>query len=501
MKKHDFKVSAKAGTYSAVMTCIFLAAVIVVNLIVNALPSKYRIFDTTAEDMFTFDEKTDSFIASVVRDVTVYHIYSEGMADPYLSEVLEIYSERNSHIKVEHLDQTKNPTFIEQHTDEQVTDNSMIVVSDLRSKYIPATDVYYIYCEMLGGRVDASTFQYYQQMYYQYYGQVLEYSQIFAGQNVVASGIDFVTKTDIPKAYVFSGHGAPSLNTTVSEWMKLQNYATEELALTDETISLDGAEPKVKEVPEDADMLIITGLTADITTAELGSITRYVKRGGDLLVMSHFSMAEFENLRTLAAVYGIDSNASLVIEGDKSHYTSNEFNIVGDGEQNTFAAGYSYPIYMPLSHGMKLSETMPEGMKGTVLVKTSDDAFAKKVGFDQGSTDYLTKQEGDVDGPFDLGVRVECEGAGTVIWLSSNYHIINETGDSSGRGARMLFEASVNDLCGGVETISLRTVEIGASYLNVTEGAASTWGIIVIGIIPLGFIGVGLFIWLRRRSK
>ena len=483
------------------MTGIVLAAVIVINLIVNSLPAKYTKIDTTAESMFTFDEKTEAFIDSLERDVTVYHIYSEGMEDPYLSELLERYSEKNSHIKVKQLDQTKNPTFIEEHTNEQVSDNSMIIVSAERSKYVPSTDIYYIYCEALGGRVDASTFEYYQQMYYQYYGTVLEYSQIFAGENAVAAGIDYVTMTNIPKAYLLSGHGEPELNYTVSEWLKLQNYQTEKLLLTDEQLGLDGTKTEVKDVPADADMVIITGLGSDITKEELASLTKYVAGGGDLLVMSDFSAAEFENFRALAATYGIDNNMSLVIETDTSSYTNTAFNIVGKGQENTIAAGYSYPIYMPLSQGMKLSETMPEGMKGTVLVKTSDGAFAKKAGFDQKDTEYMTKQEGDSDGPIALGVSVECEGAGNVIWLSSNYHMVNSAMDSSGTGACMLFVSCVNELCGGADTISVRTVELGTSYLNVTDGAAATWGVIVIGIIPLAFIGIGFAVWLRRRSR
>ena len=494
-------MSAKAGTYSAVMTGILLAVVIVLNLIVNALPTKYKSFDVTAESMFTFDEKTEDFIASVSQDVTIYHIFSEGMEDPYLAEVLERYAEDNSHIKIKSLDQTKNPTFIEEHTNEQVTDNSLIIVSTARSKYVPATDVYYIYCEALGGRVDASTFEYYQQMYYQYYGTVLEYSQIFAGESVVAAGIDYVTMTNIPKAYLFAGHGAPALNYTVSEWMKLQNYQTEELYLIDEQISLDSAGATVIEVPSDADMVIITGLSSDITEGELASLKRYVERGGDLLVLSDYSAATYENFRALAAAYGIDNNMSLVIEGDTNNYKSTAFNIVGNAQQNSFAYGYSYPIYMPLSHGMKMSETMPEGMSATLLLTTSDSAFAKKTGFDPSDTNYTTKQEGDVDGPITLGVKVSCEGAGNVIWFSSNYHVVNNISDNSGTGACMLFVSAVNDLCGGADTISVRTIELGSTYLNVTEGAASTWGFIVIGIIPLSFIGIGFAIWLRRRSK
>ncbi len=500
MKNKKMKVGAKAGAYSAVLTVIVVAAAIVVNLIVNSLPSKYIKLDTTAESMFTFDEKTEAFIAGLSEDVTVYHIAQEGYEDPYLTEILVRYSDMNSHITVETVDPGKNPTFVEQYTDQSVSNNSLIITGAERSKLVPSTDVYYIWCEAFGGQIDQATFEYYAQSYYYQYGSFPEYSQIFAGENAVASGIDYVTMDDIPKIYLLSGHDEPALNFTLTEWLKLQNYETQQLSLSEENLGLDGGSATVKSVPDDADMVVITGLSRDISEAELSVLTDYVGSGGNLLVLSNYTDANFANFTKLAAAYGIDNNMSLAIETNAASYSSTPHNILAKVSDHSFVAGISN-VYLPYSHAMKLSESMPEGMKGSVLLSTSDGAFAKKVGFDTSSNTAMTKQEGDVDGPFALAALVECEGAGNVLWVSSNYYMMTEDRYGTGTGACLVFASAVGNLCGTAETISVHTVELGNSYLNVTEGSASMWGIILIGVIPLAFIGVGFAVWMKRRSN
>ncbi len=497
---NKMKTGARAGAYSAILTAVVIAVAVIANLIVNSLPSKYLKLDTTQDSMFTFDEKTEEFIKGLSEDVTVYHIAQEGAEDPYLTEVLERYSDMNSHISVEKVDPATRPAFTSKYTEDAVSNNSMIIESADRFKLIPSSDVYYIWCEQLGGKVDSATFEYYAQSYYQYYGTQLEASSVFAGESVVAAGIDYVTMTDIPKLYLLSGHDEPALNSSLTEWIKLRNYETAQLTLTEEVLGLEGGSAVVGEVPEDADMVIITGLSKDLSTEELGRLTDYVSRGGDLLIMTNYTMAEFPNLTRLAAAYGVNMEMSLVIETDTQYYSGSQFNVKAQADDSALVSGISN-IFMPYSQGMKLSETMPEGMTAATLLRASDKAFAKKVGFDTQDKSYAQKAEGDVEGPILLGVQVDVEGAGSVSILSSNYYMIQEDRYGSGTGANTVFTAIVGEACGAAETISVRTIQMTDSYLNVTEGSANIWGIIIIGILPIAFIGTGLAVWMRRRSN
>ena len=93
MKKNPLKNGAKAGAYSAVLTVIVIAAAIIINLIVSALPSKYTKIDTSQDSVFSFSERTEKYVEGIKDDITVYHICEDGMEDKYLTEILDRYGE------------------------------------------------------------------------------------------------------------------------------------------------------------------------------------------------------------------------------------------------------------------------------------------------------------------------------------------------------------------------------------------------------------------------
>ena len=502
MKKNSFKMGARAGTYSAILTIVVIAVAIVVNLIVNSLPAKYLRIDTSADSMFTFDPKTEVFIAGVSEDVDVYHIVTKGSEDPYLTEILDRYADMNKHIRVQQIDLAANPTFVEKYTEETVTENSIIVENKDKYRVISTEDVHY-YTDSSGEKMDY--YRAYSKFleYYQTYGIELEFSQVFAGESAIASAIDYVTKTDLPKVYFLSGHGEAELNAALTYWFKYNNYETETLTLTERSEQSDllGAETVVGEarpVPDDADMVIITGLTRDITESELASLNDYVSDGGNLLVTSYYTMTEFENFTELASTYGLDINMSLAVESNSSYYYSDPSNIKAQVSDHVVVKGLTN-TYVKRAQGFKIAETMPDGMTATALLSTSDSGFAKKVDFNAQSTSWKKQEEGDIGGPVVLAAQVELEDAGSVTWFGSSYYLTTDF-KSIGEGYCMAFANSVVYACGISDNISVHTVELKQSVLTVPDGSAGFWGVMLIGIIPLTFIGIGLTVWMRRRS-
>ena len=129
-------------------------------------------------------------------------------------------------------------------------------------------------------------------------------------------------------------------------------------------------------------------------------------------------------------------------------------------------------------------------------MSTSDKSFAKPLGYDTTKI-KTTKEEGDIEGPLSVAVLVECDGAGSVAWFSSDYYLTQ----AADNGFCSVYSGAVGYICGKVETCTVDAVKLTSSYLEVTESSATMWGVITIGIIPLAFIGTGFVVWLRRRSK
>ncbi len=516
MKNQKLKVGAKAGMYSVILTVIVLAAAIVVNLIVGALPSKYTKIDTTSDKVFTFSETTEKFISSLEDDVKIYYVCEDGAEDTYLSKALERFKEMSSHISVEQVSPSTQPALIEKYVDESTSlaSNSLIVTSGETSKVVSYGDIYYIYCEVLGGKISYDEFNSMNQQYYNYYGMSLEqyyaqstgstlqYSVNFAGEGAILSGIDYVTTDDLPKIYVLGADEEVTLNSVLSSIFKQSNYIVEPLTLSESSTGLDTSASVYKEIPEDADTILILGVMADISDQELSTLQGYVADGGNLIVATDYTSPKYENLRKLASTYGLDIATSVVLESEAANYSGAKFKI--KAQSGGVLADFGYDIIVPQAHGIKVSETMPEGMSATELLYTSGTAYAKPLGFD--TSGKLDKAEGDIEGKLALAVNVTCEGAGTVSWFASDYYLLGDVqGYSSDYNNHLIYNyayaANLASVCGKVETVTADAIELSSAYLSVTDGSANLWGIITIGIVPLAFIGVGFAVWLRRRSK
>ena len=92
--------SFRAGGYSIAATAILLVMVIIINLLVGALPSKFTKFDITDNKLYSISEQTRSVVKSIDKEITVYWIITEGSEDSYLKSLLDLVQEQSDLIKV-----------------------------------------------------------------------------------------------------------------------------------------------------------------------------------------------------------------------------------------------------------------------------------------------------------------------------------------------------------------------------------------------------------------
>jgi ABC-2 type transport system permease protein len=87
------------------------------------------------------------------------------------------------------------PTFAAQYTDETVANNSLVVESGERSRYIAYDDIYVTTTDM-----------------YSY-----SYTTSFDGEGAITSAIDYVVSESMPQLYLVEGHGESDLPSTFAE--------------------------------------------------------------------------------------------------------------------------------------------------------------------------------------------------------------------------------------------------------------------------------------------
>lgn len=484
LKKLDFSGIAasfktrsfRVGGYSVAAAVLVLAIAVVANMLVNALPAAWTQHDITQNGYFSISDQTEQVLEGLQEDVTIYWVVRDGGEDTTLGLLLEKYEGYSDHIKVVKKDPDLYPTFVQQYTDE-VEDNSLIVESEKRNTYVSYYDVY---------EYDYSS--------YYYTGT---YDVSFAGESSLTSAIYYVTSGNLPKLYTLTGHGETDLSTTYTEAVEKENVTMSELSLLAE-----GG------VPGDCDCLLILLPQSDLAAEELTLVQEYLKNGGNLLLITdpQETAGSRPNLDALMADYGVSESEGIVVEGSSSYYAfQTPYYLLPDLMSHSITSPLmsdGYYILMPIAHGLTVAGELPETVEVSTLLQTSDGAFSKVDGY---SLSTYEKEDGDINGPFKLGVAVTDtidDGLESkIIWFSSGGLVDDSSNEKVSGGNEDLFLNAVNWLCGQDSSISIRAKSLSYEYLTMDSGTAAGLSLLVVGLIPAACLVAGIVIVYRRKHR
>ena len=136
-KKKKLKIntrSLKHFSLSAAFTVIFIAAVVLVNVIVAVISDRVGIAaDLTGGSLYTLDETTEKYLKEQLSaDVTITVLNSEqtfrqSQNTRQVSEILERMENASGHIDIKYLNLDQNPNYVSQFGGEML-DTDYIVV-------------------------------------------------------------------------------------------------------------------------------------------------------------------------------------------------------------------------------------------------------------------------------------------------------------------------------------------------------------------------------------
>ena len=462
----------KNGSYSSIMIVVFVAIIIVINMIVGNLPSKYTQLDISSEKLYTIGDETKAMLKDLDKDVIIYQIAQSGSEDETISNLLQRYADEYDHITVEQKDPVVNPKFISEYTSDNLSSNSLIIVCGDRNKVVNYNNIY-------ESSLDYNTYSY--------------KTTGFDGEGQITSAIAYVTSENLPVMYTLEGHGEQDLDSTVKEDIEKANMEIKSLNLLTE-----------ESVPEDASCLLIDAPTTDISEDEKTALIEYLENGGKAMIFSDYTGQEMPNFDAVLENYGVNRVDGLVFEGDSQHYaaqmpyylvpTINSTDITSD------LVSSGYYILMPYAQGIQKSEDVRDTVTIESLLTTSDSAYSKT----DVNSGTLSKEDGDV--PFDLGVSitetVDTDKETHIIYYSTSNLLQSQVNQMVSGGNEKLVMASLSALVDTEDstTVSIPSKSLEVSYLTLTAYDASFWKICVIGLIPGAFLLVGFMIWLKRRK-
>lgn len=469
-KKHLKNRAFKKGTYSVGMMFAVLAIIVIINMIVRALPATITKIDFSVNKLYTLTDTTTDYLKSLDKDVKLYLIASIGEENESLYNMLEKYAGWSSHVSVEQIDPKVNPNFVMQYTSELLEANSVIVVSGDRFKIVDYSSF------------STPVFDF----------DLMQYVQGFDGEGQITSAINYVVREDLPKMYLLTGHNESEYGEDFAALVNKANVVTDKLSLLE-----------AEAVPADCDVLLVNIPTVDFSPEETDKIIDYVDKGGALFLVTANSGEDLENLNIVLEYYGLELQRGTVIETNSKHYLNKvNTNLVPSRASHKITNSLitkGISVFLPNAQGIAVRDDARSSLNITKLLKMSEDSYVRV-----GTSQLLAMQEDDIPGPVTIGVVIEEEinGADAKLAVFSSPNLFNKSCNTVVSGGN--YELAVNTITWMSEledNISISPKSTTMQYLTVTQADFYKWMIILVGVVPLAFIGAGFVVWFVRRRK
>ena len=458
----------KSGVYVSIVSAIVIMVVVLVNLIITEFDLK---IDLSKQKFFTLTDETKEYISKLEDEVTIYYLAETG-DDLVFWKIAEKFDSLSDKITLERKDPVQYPNFTKEYVDDEISLNSFLVVNNntKQARYVNNSD-------MIVNEFNRTNYQFYP------VGVDVEGKLI--------SAIQYVTNPDLPVIYYTSGHEENQVGSVFKDVMDRMNITIEPIQTLKES-----------EIPDDCDILLINAPKRDFTDEEMDIIKQYMSEGGNALITVDHEAQKLNNLNSLINYYGLQLERGIVIEGDSDHYIPMYPRyIVPTLLRHDITAGLFNSdnlVIIPQATGLTLKDNVRSSLSIVPLMETSDKAYSKV----NISADTLLKEDGDIDGPFYLGLVSSdtYQGVTSNLIIYSSGVMFDDTMLGQA-GNYYLLVTSIGNLVGEMETISVRPRYFSSDSLNITQKSVMFWGALTVIVIPVIIMAVGIVINVRRRKR
>lgn len=483
MKKINFKDKhLRLGGYSALVTAVLVAVLLVVNVLFSSLNIK---IDLTEENFFSLSEKTSSIINNIKDPVTIYVLEETGLENKDFEEILRKYEKGSSTVSVVYKDPVLYPSFAQKYMDAADSQNqnaipkgSIIVENNTTGKYkvISNYELYNVSYTQSGSAQVKSV----------------------AIEERVTSAIDYVTSEIERKIYVTSGHGEYPVPMNLVSKLETENFLIENINLLTSELEVSPY-----------NTLLMYSPHLDFAESEKEKIITFLEAGGKAMIFTDANTPELPNFNEILALYGVETEPGIVVEGSQDHmlspYPTFILPNIADHEMTEAIKANKLPIVTPIASGLKVTDNKRSSVTITPLLTSSDNSWIKK----NLDANTVEKESGDIDGPADIAYAIEDlnylddkNPISTKLFVMSNTVFLdNRQLNISATGNEDLIMNGFMWLQGKQDSLyigpkaftSYMLPAVSASTLLIFAGVA-------VVVLPLAAAIAGLVMWLRRRN-
>ena len=471
--------SARAGALTSASVVLLLAILVGINYVAAR---QHKRWDLTEGGQFTLSDQTRKVIGALQAPVQV-KVFAKDNEFPRFRDRLDQYTYASRQVQVEYIDPDKQPAVARQW---QVQQYRTIAVEH-------------------AGRVERITTD--------------------TEQDITNAIVKAVEGKQL-KVYFTQGHGERDTTSAdqrtgynaIASALQRDNFAVEKVVLAQQ-----------QDVPADAAVLVVAGPKTDFLPPELDMVTRYLDKGGKLLLLidppDGADEAPLTGLVALARAWGVDVGTNVVVD------ISSVGQMLGAGPSMPVVATYpDHPITenfglitaFPLARSVTPVEGGTNGRVAQPIATTSAQSWAETdlKGIFAGTP--VKNDEGvDTAGPITLGAAIGIDAPGApappapaepgappadapktpqtrvVVFGDSDFATNGVLGT---QGNRDLFLNAVNWAAQQESLIAIRPKEAGDRRVTMTEDQQRRVLYLSVLGLPLAVAALGVWTWSRRRG-
>lgn len=508
--KNPFKnKKLKHGSLSVAFTVIFVAAIVLINVIFNLALDRFDVkADLTEGGIFTVGGEVADFAAS---DTSTVHFYFtsdedtlENAGDTIYKQTVELVRQiaaKNAGYDVSYVDLLTNPAFAAQYSDAA---EGGLIVACAETERSKTFNIAYDFKRYVMS--DGNSYGYSDASMMRYYGYTVSEETSIAEQEIL-SALMSVTKVNPVKVAFSTGFGE-SENAGLTELLEKNSYVVE-------TLNVDLA----AEIPSDTDVLILNGPTMDYSDEVLNKFDEWLSNGGlfgkNLVYLATVTQpVSMPRLDAFLGEWGLrvgegfvmqmDANYAYAVAGYSSMPLYQKAEILTDtdyytnmqlGSNTSFRANGIRPVYKLWDESSNFANT-------TILQSYGDNCLI----FPFDATEDWAEENAE-KGQFSLIVeasKVRFDGAtpiysrviaaGSELIFSESF--LTATNYNNAEVAVALF----NTISGNTgEQITIAPKSFTATTYEIESAQQTGIGLTFAVIIPIVIIILGIVVWVRRR--
>lgn len=475
------KNSFKRGALSAAFTIMFIAAVVVVNVIVWVVSDRVSMSaDLTAADIYTLDETTEDYLEnSLSTDVEITILNTEqafenqDAAYKQVGEILKKMAMQSDHVSVRFLNINQNPNYTSKFKGETLAEDYIVFECEKTGRYkIVSPYDYFSFNET------------YMQRYNAY---LIESSSI---EQEAVSALMYTTSERLVRVAFAEGYNECEGSEALKQLLMNSGYEVEALPLS-----------TTPEISSDIDFVVLYAPRIDLDKEQLAKLDRFLYNNGNygknVVYFASTRQPETPNIDEFLSDCGLAVGNDVVGQSDESYLISAATAYAH--LQQICDTDYTKNVYGSrlFTYGIELRPVYALHGNTAVLMKSFDGAFLFPLDAEKAKDFSYDKAE---RGIFNSVVISESSGS-RVCAVGSEYLASSAVMSYTNSNNADLFVGMWDHISGREQGVTIKPKSMIPAVFDMSVKTANTLSVILCVVIPAAIIALGLVIWIRRRHR